>query len=359
MKFYTIEIDEKVWNYLKKNAEPFKDTPNSVLNRILFGESKKLGVSIAPPSKSEKPLPKVELYPENDLTVDGIKVELESNSDQDKNPGSNLSESLNRPDPDFEDLQIEIEGQFVPDRDIDGLSQMTENDKDIDAFIKDLEKNKSTDHVVDEFADVLKEIPGTNDGEWKEISFHPKHNFESTPRKPVTEPNPKQSDISSNPATATNREKVPERKKPKLMSLEDKLVYSLGKRLENQWGKFRSEGVGLLIFANKTVLCKYSKYNEQHTRWLWGVSQADRYAWGPQNWLALILENEDQKSFSFLLFNSQESGVLFDQCKQTTGDKYITMLIDEAYDSLRLQEWRHLDLRDRRKALPFYNPEEE
>jgi hypothetical protein len=38
MKNYSIEVDEKVWNYLKSNAEPFVDTPNSVLHRILFGD---------------------------------------------------------------------------------------------------------------------------------------------------------------------------------------------------------------------------------------------------------------------------------------------------------------------------------
>ena len=37
MQTYKIEIDEKVWNYLKSKAEPFEDTPNSVLNRILLG----------------------------------------------------------------------------------------------------------------------------------------------------------------------------------------------------------------------------------------------------------------------------------------------------------------------------------
>ncbi|MFH1241868.1 MAG: hypothetical protein V1689_05835 [Pseudomonadota bacterium] len=36
MQTYNIEINEKVWNYLKSKAEPFEDTPNSVLNRILF-----------------------------------------------------------------------------------------------------------------------------------------------------------------------------------------------------------------------------------------------------------------------------------------------------------------------------------
>ncbi len=40
MKMYSIEIDENVWSYLQKHAEPFVDTPNSVLNRILPGISK-------------------------------------------------------------------------------------------------------------------------------------------------------------------------------------------------------------------------------------------------------------------------------------------------------------------------------
>ena len=41
MKMHRIEIDDKVWNHLKNFAEPFTDTPNSVLNRILFSHSKK------------------------------------------------------------------------------------------------------------------------------------------------------------------------------------------------------------------------------------------------------------------------------------------------------------------------------
>ncbi len=36
MSSYQIEIDEEIWHFLKKNAEPFDDTPNSVLRRLLF-----------------------------------------------------------------------------------------------------------------------------------------------------------------------------------------------------------------------------------------------------------------------------------------------------------------------------------
>ena len=34
-KMYQIEVDGEVYNFLKKSAEPFEDTPNSVLRRYL------------------------------------------------------------------------------------------------------------------------------------------------------------------------------------------------------------------------------------------------------------------------------------------------------------------------------------
>ncbi|MFZ3137744.1 MAG: hypothetical protein WA126_10190 [Thermodesulfovibrionales bacterium] len=36
MVSHKIEIDEETWQFLKKNAEPFEDTPNSVLKRLLI-----------------------------------------------------------------------------------------------------------------------------------------------------------------------------------------------------------------------------------------------------------------------------------------------------------------------------------
>ena len=36
MQAHWIEVDDKVFKYLQKNAEPFLDTPNSVLYRLLF-----------------------------------------------------------------------------------------------------------------------------------------------------------------------------------------------------------------------------------------------------------------------------------------------------------------------------------
>lgn len=40
MKYYKIEIDEIIWNFLKSHAEPFVDTPNSVLHALLFQKAK-------------------------------------------------------------------------------------------------------------------------------------------------------------------------------------------------------------------------------------------------------------------------------------------------------------------------------
>jgi len=34
-RMYQIEVDEEIYNFLKQHAEPFKDTPNSVLRRFL------------------------------------------------------------------------------------------------------------------------------------------------------------------------------------------------------------------------------------------------------------------------------------------------------------------------------------
>jgi len=41
VKMYKIEVDEEVYNFLKKKADPFVDiSPNSVLRRLLLNSSK-------------------------------------------------------------------------------------------------------------------------------------------------------------------------------------------------------------------------------------------------------------------------------------------------------------------------------
>ena len=61
MKMYSIEIDEKIWYILQQNAEPFVDTPNSVLNRLLLAKGETIE-EVAPlfsiPTVSVEGLPK-------------------------------------------------------------------------------------------------------------------------------------------------------------------------------------------------------------------------------------------------------------------------------------------------------------
>ncbi len=61
MKMYSIDIDEKIWHHLQQHAEPFVDTPNSVLNRLLFGIGAKnpaIGPLFSIPAVSIEGLPK-------------------------------------------------------------------------------------------------------------------------------------------------------------------------------------------------------------------------------------------------------------------------------------------------------------
>jgi negative regulator of replication initiation len=48
MAMHSIEIDDTIWKYLKKFAEPFEDTPNSVLHRLLFGDKKEKNRDTSP-----------------------------------------------------------------------------------------------------------------------------------------------------------------------------------------------------------------------------------------------------------------------------------------------------------------------
>jgi hypothetical protein len=63
MKMYSIEIDEKLWHFLQQNAEPFVDSPNSVLNRLLF---------TADGTKQEAP----QLFSIPSVSIEGLPVSL-------------------------------------------------------------------------------------------------------------------------------------------------------------------------------------------------------------------------------------------------------------------------------------------
>ncbi|MCX6000194.1 MAG: hypothetical protein NTU41_11585, partial [Chloroflexi bacterium] len=56
MPMHRIEVDDQVFNCLKAKAEPFVDTPNSVLHRLLLREIGN-GVPIPPDQKPPYPQP--------------------------------------------------------------------------------------------------------------------------------------------------------------------------------------------------------------------------------------------------------------------------------------------------------------
>ena len=76
MKMYSIEIDEKIWRLLQKNAEPFIDTPNSVLNKMLFGASND---SDAPEGVSAVPSVSIQGAPKSLSQILEVLYEIEVN----------------------------------------------------------------------------------------------------------------------------------------------------------------------------------------------------------------------------------------------------------------------------------------
>ena len=61
MQKFSIEVDERIWHHLQRHAEPFVDTPNSVLNRLLFSAqepSKSTPAALSIPTVSIQGLPK-------------------------------------------------------------------------------------------------------------------------------------------------------------------------------------------------------------------------------------------------------------------------------------------------------------
>jgi len=52
MRMHTIDIDQEVLDYLKNQAEPFTDTPNDVLRRLLFGNTSSEKLSQSKPREA-------------------------------------------------------------------------------------------------------------------------------------------------------------------------------------------------------------------------------------------------------------------------------------------------------------------
>ena len=55
MRMHTIDIDQGVLDYLKSQAEPFTDTPNDVLRRLLLGKTSSEKLAQFKPREASSP----------------------------------------------------------------------------------------------------------------------------------------------------------------------------------------------------------------------------------------------------------------------------------------------------------------
>ena len=146
-------------------------------------------------------------------------------------------------------------------------------------------------------------------------------------------------------------------KKPRDKAKERSLKLAIGNSLN--WGTFRKIGDSLLQFenSNKKVLCKYSSFSTDHSRWFWGVANKYWTNWDNNFYLALIMENDNLKEFSYLLLNPSESKTLFsrDEISESNGEKKINLRLYKSDNKFHLQEWFEFDVEGKIKPLKLEN----
>lgn len=317
MKNYTIEIDEVIMDFLKNNAEPFSDTPNTVLHRLLLGNPN--------PSESQHDFRPVFL----ESVPKALSQVLEMISEVTKQ-GKSRPEAT----------------RVVADR------NQTAPQTIIDKYCRQLGKTaQEVDRLLAE--------PGL--GGFKTILTQrfPKHEnaiseFFNALTHPIPQVNPSvRPDINARTAPQMVNEKVskPSERKQRDPALEAALKTSLGTQLKKQFGDFRSEGQSLLAFRGARVLCKYSSFHHDQARWFWGVSKTYWHNWANTDYLALIYENEAGNEYSYILLDAAETKELFRACSVSNDEKKINMRIYIDDHMARFQEWKEFDVNSRTQPL--------
>jgi len=125
---------------------------------------------------------------------------------------------------------------------------------------------------------------------------------------------------------------------------EKQLREAVGKALN--WGKFRLVSNTVLEYLNspQKVLCKYSSYSPEQDRWFWGVGHKYWSEWDDDSYLALLMGNKDQTSYSFLLLKPKEALCLFPKCSEHGGEKKINLRVYKSDGKLHFQEWQDYDV---------------
>jgi hypothetical protein len=134
-------------------------------------------------------------------------------------------------------------------------------------------------------------------------------------------------------------------------ALEAALKTALGRLLRRKFGEFQSEGQSLLVFEKARVLCKYSSFHNDQSRWFWGVAKTYWQNWEDSDYLALIFESEIGDKYSYLLLDSSEAQRLFSNCSESNDEKKINMRIYMDDQEAHLQEWKTFDVQGRTQPL--------
>jgi len=154
-------------------------------------------------------------------------------------------------------------------------------------------------------------------------------------------------DESARPISNSTRRVVHTTKKRRDPKKEAELKLLVGKSLN--WGNPNLMGSSVITFPNsdKRVLCKYSSFSGEQRRWFWGVSKKYWKEWLKTDHLALLLQNEDLDTYSYLLLTSEEGSKLFAMCSESNGEKKINLRQYSADGKLHLQEWQEFDAESR------------
>ncbi|ACL04918.1 hypothetical protein Dalk_3228 [Desulfatibacillum aliphaticivorans] len=308
MKKYTIEIDEIIMSYLKEKAEPFVDTPNTVLHKLLFNTS-----------------------------TDSIELKFSEVRDKGRMPKA-LSQTLEVIEEVVKNHHSRPKATMIV-----AERNRTATQTVIDKYCRQLGKSASE-------VDLLLREPGLHGFQSILLSKFPKYRdvimslFNNLNKEENEMEQPVQVQEYYPKPIASDRKK-------RDTALEASLKYALGERLKDQFGLFELKGQSQLVFDGVRVLCKFSSFHDDKSRWFWGVSKSYWQSWEPTDLLALIMENEDRDSYSFILLSSDEAQDLFNLCSESAGEKKINMRIYSNDNVVRIQEWKEFDVVVRSQSL--------
>jgi len=310
MRFHKIEVDNEVWDFLKKHAEPFEDTPNSVLKRILLRENKENRYSNTNTIKKDVVLNFPPGTPNALSQILEVLYEI-------KKMGRTRTEATK--------IVAKRRNTF-PQTIIDKYCrQLGKKAYEIDRLLHE-QNLKSFKSILEEKFRNYKDVI---DSFFNEL-------LNSTVKKTAI------SDGSAEGRKVRNPE------------MEVILKESLGniiKRDLNEESYEKKDSQLVFPHSGKKFLCKYSRFERDHSKWFWGVSQKYWANWSSKDYLALIMENEDDQGFSYLLLDSKESLELFKRCSESNGEKKINMRIYVGGGGVRIQEWQEFDIRSRIKPI--------